>query len=202
MSDSRSQPHPQPHLGNFGAAVASWQLDVQTEVKKTSTLPTAMFDACDPMLEARLCEAADAMFQFLLTQAMPARDDADPARLELESVSTGELAALLRRLGEAPAVPPPPLDGDGDGELLGILADACCSREPALREHAGRHLAQRFAVGADTDPLQLAAALVQQLQAVLPPASADGDRRLQRTCEQIAAAVLQVCLLPRPEAPL
>lgn len=198
---SMSDPRPQPHRRNFGEAVASWQLAVQTEVKKTSTLPTAMFDACDPMLEARLCEAADAMFQFLLTQQAPAHGGDDAAQLDLETVSLGELQAMMQQLATQPQdqAPLPQLDAGSDGEVLGILADCCCSADDTARAHAGRHLAQRFGVTADTDPLQLAAQLLQQLRAVVPQSRPDAADRLDRTCEQIAAAVLQVCMVPARE---
>lgn len=197
MSDSR----PQPHRRNFGEAVASWQLTVQTEVKKTSTLPTGMFDACDPMLEARLCEAADAMFQFLLAQEPPPHTRDETAQLDLESVSLAELSLLMQRLAPGPEdqVPMPQLDAGSDGEILGILADACCGTDDTVRAHAGRHLAQRFCVTADTDPLRLAADLLQQLRAVVPQGRAEAADRLDHTCEQIAAAVLQVCVVPPRE---
>lgn len=188
-------PSPQRH---FGEAIASWQLAVQTEVKRTSTLPSGMFDACDPMLEARLCEAADAMFQHLLKQDAPAHTEHDQVPLALEAVQPAEIAALQRQFAGAEDLALPELDAE-DADLLGILVDACCHSEAEVRGHAGRHLAQRFGVTADTDPLALAQELLQQLRAVVPAA---GLERVQQTCQQIAAAVLQVCPLPGREEPL
>ena len=40
----------------FREAVAQWRLNLRTEVKKSSSRPSAMFDASDPMPETGLAE--------------------------------------------------------------------------------------------------------------------------------------------------
>src|SRR5262249_7736185 len=55
------------HQGeHFTAAIAHHHLTLQTELKRSTSLPSAMFDANDPMLEARLCEATEGIFRRLL----------------------------------------------------------------------------------------------------------------------------------------
>ncbi|MGK0300930.1 MAG: hypothetical protein ACI89X_001804 [Planctomycetota bacterium] len=49
----------------FREAISQWQLAARTEVKRSSSLPSSMFDACDPMLEARLAESVEAMMHCL-----------------------------------------------------------------------------------------------------------------------------------------
>lgn len=113
-------------LGNsFQEAIAHWALDLQTQLKKTSSLPTAMFDACDPMLEARLCEATEGMFQRLL-ELGPSRADEGllDAELSLEAVTTSEIAGFLDFLAALPAAAPPDLMRDRAEEFHGILVDA------------------------------------------------------------------------------
>ncbi|GAB4149110.1 MAG: hypothetical protein Fur0037_17430 [Planctomycetota bacterium] len=176
----------------IGEDVAAWQLSVHTAVKKTSTLPTAMFDACDPMLEARLCEAADTMFRYLLAGESPASVRDDPSMLRMEHVSQQELRAMMRAFDEEFLMPPERLDPvEGtDRETIAILADCCCSGDEAVRENAARHLLRGFADGCEGDPMTLARELIQLLDLGGKKGSAPDAASIERKCHEIAAAVL------------
>lgn len=133
---------------SFQEAIARWQLGMQTEVKRVSALPTAMFDACDPMLEARLAEATQGIFASLRAQG-PLPDHATPTDdLHLEAVDPTELAELCRRLCDGPAEPPD-LGVGAPEELIGVLVDLCHVEDPEARARAAALLGRHLGIGVD-----------------------------------------------------
>lgn len=80
---------------HFQEAIAQHQLELQLELKKTTSLPSAMFDAADSMLEARLCEATDSIFRHLLDLAPPDELTKDEQERILEQVALDELQRIL-----------------------------------------------------------------------------------------------------------
>jgi hypothetical protein len=185
-----------PGSEHFEEAIARWQLHVQTEVKRVSALPTAMFDACDPMLEATLASVTERILA-TLNNGGPASIDIHPGTLHLEQVSKAELQALRQRLS-APAPEPPDLGEGAPEELLSVLVDLCHAGEATAREEAARHLCQHLEVTpAELDQLtgDLASALQRWLR---QDESCSSD--LELACQRVAANVAPL-LVARPEAP-
>jgi hypothetical protein len=181
---------PEPRREHFQEAIAHWQLRLQTEVKKASSLPTAMFDACDPMLEAKLAEATEGIFTWLLNQCPPAGDRLPEEDKRLEQVSTAELAQLAAMLAQQPATDEPVLDDGQQAEYLGILADACSTGDPVVQAHAARHLQRDFPLARTDAEHDLAAALFEQVRTLLAGGAVD-DATIERTSACIAAVVLR-----------
>ena len=177
------------HLGaSFREAIAHWRLVLHTEVKRASSLPTAMFDACDPMLETRLAETTEAMLAHLHDPAprLAAGDEAE-AEGRLEVVTSDELRALPRQL-TCDQHAPDLLTGLG-AEYLAALADACCLATGTAQRRAVDLLGRDFGIGPDTDLARLA----QQVAAPQDGHGASARRataeELDQTCRRIAAAL-------------
>lgn len=176
---------------DFREAVAQWRLNVRTEVKKASSLPSAMFDACDPMLETRLAESAEAMLACLQEPADHLRDPGDLADKRLEHVPPEDLRALPQRIGT--------IDDEAldlrtglSTEYLGILIDtACVAVGPA--QHGALQLLQRdFDVQPGNDAAALAELLARQVHDVVtegPGRPAPDDEQLALTCQRLIAAL-------------
>lgn len=175
----------------FRETVAQWRLHLRTEVKKTSSLPSAMFDACDPMLETRLAESAEAMLACLQEPADHLRDRSTGADKRLESVSAEDMRNLPAAVD---AVAPAPLDL-GHGllpEYLGVLTDAAWhATGPAL--HGAMQLLRRdFGLGAEADAAMLADLLAHQVAqsiATCPDTSEATAEQLAAACQRLAAAL-------------
>lgn len=133
---------------DFREAVAQWRLAVHTEVKKVSSLPTAMFDATDPMLEMRLAETTEAMLARLHVPDPQLTDGPEENEGRLEKTDLAELGKLPGLIAERPAVK---LDllSQLTGEYLGILADSCCTQEGTARQRAAEHICSDFGVTAE-----------------------------------------------------
>ncbi len=135
---------------DFREAIAHWRLALRTEVKRCSSLPSSMFDACDPMLETRLADTAETVLMSLLGKP-PRPSDDDPVEHvpeRREQVSSAELRMLP---GRAAA----PLDDDLratelsaglDEEYLAILTDICCNSAGEPLRHALLLLDRDFGV--------------------------------------------------------
>jgi hypothetical protein len=182
--------------GSFREVVATWRLRLHTEVKKASALPTAMFDACDPMLETRLAETAETLLAQLEEPDPVLADDTAPGgdrRLEL--VSVDELRRLPRAIAAMPSRAPG-LDDDLAAEQLGVLADTCCAGDPAMQQRAVARLCRDFGVDGDTDLQALAQLLDEQARTAIDGDGSEDD--LAATCRRIAATVtLHGCLQPK-----
>lgn len=175
----------------FREAVAQWRLNLRTEVKKSSSLPSAMFDACDPMLETRLAESAEAMLACLQEPDDHLRDPGDSAEKRLEHVSPAELRQLPTQVA-AIAVVPLDLRTGLLAEYLGILTDtACVANGPA--QHGAVQLLQRdFGLDRGADIAGLAELLTQQVQDSLAhcaDASEATAEQLTVACQRLAAAL-------------
>lgn len=176
-----------PHGEHFEEAIARWELQVQTEVKKASSLPTAMFDAWDPVLEARLCAATETLFADLLDQKPPEmQSDLNP-ELHLEPVPASELAALPRRLGGA--IPRPRLDEGTVSEYFAILGDACCHGDGPHKSAAAQQLHLDFHLAPGQDLEELAQTLVGTTRRMPGTSAVVADAQFAATCRRITAAV-------------
>jgi len=185
MSD---RPDPRTNATAFREVVSQWQLAARTEVKRSSSLPSSMFDACDPMLEAQLAESVEAMMN-CLHEPGPDVQPAEPQNLELrtERVDADELRRLPQQIAR--------LDGDVDveadtrGEYLSLLVDACVTGDDAARAAARVLLRRDF--GLEGDLTDAAARLQQQLGELLPgDEQAADDAVLTDLCQRVAAEVL------------
>lgn len=172
---------------SFSEAVAQWRLAVRTEVKRSSLLPTSMFDACDPMLETRLAETAEAMLARLHgPDAQVAGPAAAGVEKRLESVSTDELRELPLRIGSG-ADPTLDLDHGLLAEYLAVLTDSCRSGQPAAQAGAVQLLARDFGITLQGDAATIAATLLQSVQQAITDPVAGDD--VDEWCQRIAATV-------------
>jgi hypothetical protein len=171
---------------SFREAIAHWKLNLHTQVKRSSSLPTAMFDACDPMLETRLAQTAESILACLHQPAGDLATELHPDELPIEAVAEADLRALPRRIACAEVAPLDLLDGL-EAEYLGILADTCCCGEGPPQRQAVEMLRRDFGVrpGASLD--QLVAELASQIDEVID--SPVADAAFVTTCQRIAAAV-------------
>ena len=180
------EPQPGEH---FEEAIARWHLHVQTEVKRSSSLPTAMFDACDPNLEARLADATERIFGLLLDHRVPPAVAMLPEeQLHLELVEERELRGVVRRVRLDDGTAPTPLDAGLRDEYLSVLTDLCCKGEPTARRDAARRLRRDFALGGIDDLDHLTRALTEALRRCTPTTAADQAEQIERLCHDIARA--------------
>ncbi|HEX5050381.1 MAG TPA: hypothetical protein VFZ65_01285 [Planctomycetota bacterium] len=177
--------------GNDGlrAAGAQWQRVVQTEVKRSSSLPTAMFDACDPMLETRLAESAESMLNRLHEPQAEVVAATDPtAEKRVERVEPAELTALPQRIAG-----PDLVLNVGSGlpeEYLAILTDMCCVATGPAQAGAANLLQRDFGLSRTTDVAELAQLLAQRVQGTEPSASDPvAEAALEGVCLRVNAAL-------------
>ena len=168
----------------FGEAVAQWRLALRTEVKRASSLPTSMFDACDPMLETRLAETTEAMLALLHEPDQAIAQPQEQGEKRLEQVSLAELAALPNRIrsGGSAGIR---LDVDHglDVEYLGILTDTCSTADGDARTGAASLLVRDFGIAPDADLERATRELAAGMQDTVQPETIDA------VCRRIAAAV-------------
>jgi len=177
----------------FREAISDWQLAARTEVKKASSLPSSVFDAADPMVEARLAETVDAMMQLLHRPSADAlRKHASGEHLEqrAEQVAEAELRELPTKIPRGRE--DDDLEDGVSPEYLHVLIDACTSGEPESRRTARELLAQDFAVPADADLNQIARALSERLRGPDGALGRDDEElnQLDELCRTIAATVV------------
>lgn len=187
------RPLDQPAVPSFGAAVAQWRLLLRTEVKRASSLPTSMFDACDPMLETRLAETTEAMLACLHEPDAAIAQPEQPGEKRLEQVTPAELAALprqLQRRGDEPSIE---VDDHLSAEYLGVLTDTCGTAEGAPRHGAALLLVRDFGIAPNADLDRCARELAGALPGLGDP------QALDTICQRIAAAV--AVALEAQEAP-
>lgn len=166
--------------------MAQWRLQLRTEVKRASSLPSSMFDACDPMLETRLAETAEAMLTQLHEPPPQVATPDEPGDKRIETVTADELRALpalLRGDDESLA-----LDDGLRDEYLGVLADTCCLATGPAQLGAAQLLQRDFDVVAADDLDQLTARVAQCLAGLTADAPVVGDA-VQEVCRRIAATV-------------
>jgi len=177
----------------FREVISQWQLAARTEVKKASSLPSSMFDASDPMLEARLAETVEAMMQLLHepeAAALARKASGEHLEMRVEQVSDEELRALptLIRQDLADA----DLDDHLSSEYLNLLIDSCTTGDDPTRQGARELLARDFSVESHADLDAATQALFRCMQQLLDDAGAstDDERRLAELCGAIAATVV------------
>lgn len=183
-----------PDVPAYGEAVAQWRLQLRTEVKRASSLPTSMFDACDPMLETRLAETTEAMLAQLhepdAALASPQKD----GEKRLEQVTSDELAHLPRRLGDGRDARPLGIDDDLAAEYLGVLTDTCTTATGAARHGAAQLLVRDFGIDPAADLTSSAERLAEALQETR-------TKDLDQACARIAAAIAVAMQQQEPPHP-
>lgn len=195
-------PHPpNEHQGeHFTAAIARHQLALQTELKRSTSLPSQMFDASDPMLEARLCEATESIFRRLLEHdAQPAADSTEEPRLE--AVAADEIADLVRaarRGAFAATTPPPALTEHADTEFDALLAETCARSHGEAQQRAAALLRRATTAGAG-DLETLTRELATRLANLDAASPTDADAFVA-LCRRLAATVL-ACTDPTQQDP-
>jgi hypothetical protein len=172
----------------FHKPLAGWHLGLCAEVARTSSLPTGMFDASDPMLEMQLADSAEVMFASM--PEAPGVDGAQKSRLRLEQVSADELRSLPSRVSMAC---PSGLDLRSGMfvEYLGILADTASSGPELSRDGVAHLLERDFGLGADAEAPALASAVAEQVRETLAAGCATPatDEALNAACRALAAAI-------------
>lgn len=184
-----------PDVPAYGEAVAQWRLQLRTEVKRASSLPTSMFDACDPMLETRLAETTEAMLACLHEPDAAVASPQQDGEKRLEQVADDELARLPRLLGDGRDARAIGLDDDLVAEYLGVLTDTCTTATGAARHGAAQLLMRDFGI----EPTADLASSARRIAAALQETS---TQELDQACARIAAAIavaLQQQEQPPPE---
>lgn len=148
MPNDAQTPPPSPG-SDFREAFAQWRLKVHTEVKRASSLPTAMFDATDPMLEMRLAEATESLLIQLQRPSPQITAKAGPMGQRLERIESIEMAALPTRIGNDNPMQVDLL-ADLGSEYIAVLADACCTQDGSAHQRAARHMCIDFSITMET----------------------------------------------------
>jgi hypothetical protein len=189
MSSPRNE-LPDPREASFPEAVAQWRLQLRTEVKAASSLPTSVFHSRDAMLEAMLAETAETMLASLPPEPAAAAGGDNDGEQRIEHVSRDEIAALPRHLAAGPNTP---LDVDDHraAESLAVLADACLTGDATSAPIAADLLRAQFGIAPD----QALAAATAQVQHVLrqtlrgaPGAEVASAQLCQRIATALAAS--------------
>ncbi|MEC9046392.1 MAG: hypothetical protein VYA51_00140 [Planctomycetota bacterium] len=177
----------------FLEAISQWQLAARTELKRASSLPSSMFDASDPMVEARLAEAVDAMMRRLerpQSAPAPANPSGDHLERGTEQVSLEALRALPREIRVD--LDAADLDDRISAEYLNVLIDACTTGDAPVRRAARELLSKDFDVAVDRDLRAATDSLADCLTRHASAGAADtrGGRSLEALCAAIAATVV------------
>ncbi|MCK5943617.1 MAG: hypothetical protein KAI24_16660 [Planctomycetes bacterium] len=184
----------------FREAISQWQLAARTEVKRSSSLPSTMFDACDPKLEARLAETVDAMMHCLHQPdtAELAKEYAN-AKLEqrVENVSADELRALPKLVRDDLAEAD--LDDNVSSEYLNLLIDTCTTGDEESQHAARLLLSKDFAIESHAALDAAARALFDCLQNVLGSQS-ETEEQQQQLFELCGAIAATIVVHPQQEA--
>lgn len=200
---SRIDPAVDPRNANdiehFEAAIARHRLDLQTQLKRSTALPSAMFDQSDAMLEAKLCAATEGIFQKLLEWDAPRALPTDGEQ-RLEKVGKHELAGLLIAAlhGDFARGEMPKLEEFAAAEFAAILAEAAARSVGAPQERALSLLkaqAARDAATLDEAALDISTGLAALLRGGSGERlDGDGDAMseqesaLRQLCDRIADA--------------
>ncbi len=178
---------------NFRAAISQWQLAARTDVKRASSLPSSMFDECDPMLEARLAESVEAMMHCLHqpeATALAKINANEDAEIRTEKVEIDELRKLPTMVPREPVQLD--LESGISAEYLSLLIDTCTTGDESSQAAARDLLEQDFAIAANQDletATQVLAACLNELEFV-DQHNDETQRRLTELCGAIAASVI------------
>lgn len=195
---------PRQHQTDAAAAreaLSQWRRAARTEVRRTSSLPTSMFDTSDPMLEARLAESVEAMLTSLQGPRIEIGEPDATLEQRTEQVTPAELRALPRVIGREDGREPD-LDVGLATEFLTLLVDTCATGSELARQHGAtlltRQLATALEIGADV--AARARALHECLQDVLTrrEAGTRDDARIVELCRHISALATLQTAPPEP----
>jgi len=177
--------HNQLDASAFREAICQWQLAARTEVRRSSSLPSSMFDACDPMLEAQLAESVEALLARLHEAPRDiAIDSLAEQEQRTERVTPDELRALPRLIaGHEHA---PDLHDGLVAEVLTLLVDASVHGNTVARRNAMSLLRRDYDVDVGADVATTTASLQQCLMRFAGGSAANGDE-LAEVCRRVAA---------------
>ncbi len=153
-------------------ALSGVRRKVRGQLRDTSSLPVAMFDACDPMIEAVLAQAAANLFLDHMGLAA-ALEDREPGEQRVETVRPEEIRALCQHLVGATEVSPPSLMGGLTRERLWVLLDLVVTGSPAARVQAATRLHET--ITEILDPASLDPMLLGQVASLLQEACLRDD---------------------------
>lgn len=181
----------------FPETVAQWRLQLRTDLKNSSALPTSVFHARDAQLEALLAAATEAMLARLQVPTDAVRKAPPTAGGQrLEAVPADELRQLPTRLsGDGPT---PGLRDHAAAEAFGVLVDAALGADPRAARTAAALLRERLRLGHDGDLDVAAAQLAQCLSAALPRDPANGEAVAAIARRAVAAAAASPTEGPQP----
>ena len=185
------------HADEYREAISQWRLAARTEVKRASSLPSSMFDACDPMLEACLAESVEAMLECLHEPGMDVGRVDGPIEARGERIAPDDLRALPAALGADDGAPDP--DAGRTAEYLGVLVDAVATGSDLTRRAVAALLQRDFdlvgdgARGVDADAVR--ARLDEVLDAPDDPAWAV---RLDELCCGVVAELTRARAAEEP----
>ncbi|MBM3973077.1 MAG: hypothetical protein FJ301_03135 [Planctomycetes bacterium] len=145
----------------FPETVAQWRLQLRTEVKNSSALPTSVFHGRDAQLEAMLAASTEAMLARLQVPTPAVRAASPGGQQRLEAVPADELRALPARLADDGT--PPQLDDHAAIEALAVLTDAALGADPIAADTARALLRERLGASPGADVEETAARLRQCL---------------------------------------
>ena len=176
----------------YQEAISQWQLAARTEVKKFSSLPSAMFDTCDPMLEACLADSVERMMHRLHepeTQALAESAQNQQIELRVEKVTSEELRDLRKMRHESHETLD--LECKASAEYFSLLIDSCTTGDPAT-QGAARELLQRdFGVETSADLEHATESVLACLRRLLDGSSSEESQQLMaELCQSIAASII------------
>jgi len=173
----------------YKEAISQWQLAARTEVKKSSSLPSSMFDTRDPMLEACLADSVDRMMHCLHEPETTKVDQADPREsdLRVEKVTQEELQQLPRSFSTAHDHLD--LEAGMSAEYLSLLIDTCTTGDEPTQAAARELLQRDFSVAAKSALHDATQAVFACLQKVANT-EAEAHERMAELCSAIAASVI------------
>lgn len=176
------------------------QRRIRGELQNTSSLPVAMFNACDPMIEAVLAHAASTVFlEHMLTSAdLHVMEITGPA---VEDVRPHEMQALGRQLAAEDEQGPPSLMGGLTRERLWVLLDLVVKGSAQARIGAATRLHET--ITEILDPGQLDPMLLGQVASLLQEACLRDDMPslLRDLLDQAAGQHLEQDQAPGEEKP-
>jgi hypothetical protein len=183
-------PRPVDATTSYPEVLAQHRLDLRTEVKRSSALPSSVFATFDPMVESLLAETAESMLS-RLHEPPPETATTPPegADKRLESVTFDELVALPARVAAGGPIDLH-LDAGLAGEYLAVLTDACgCGHEPTA-SHASALLRRDFGILGQDAGAGLAdlTPLLDQVLAGDAGAAGELGTLIQRLAAQVASA--------------
>lgn len=174
----------------FPETVAQWRLQLRTEVKSSSALPTSVFHARDAQLEAMLAASTEAMLARLQVPAPAVRQPPPGVGAQrLEAVPADELRRLPANLADDGSSPR--LDDHAATEAYGVLTDAALGPDPVAAATATWLLRERLRLAPGADVEVAAAQLRQCLLGGLAadPAAAEAVAAVARRVVAAAAAL-------------